>query len=507
MGSSREGGVDLAPDMVRDSSFLITSDLIVIVLGIGTQAILTRGLEQEAYGRWVIIIDILRTVFLMSELGLPSLMLRDLPLNHGLAERLMSRTLRIQMVALLFLLIPVHLMMTLFILPDGDSAWAVSGILLIAALGLSVLSYGQRSGLRALGRADIEAISKIIPAIIMVIGCGIVMFTQSTPLEGFAVVMLISTSSGFLIARIGLSKRLKGLEPNEDEEMPSTWTLVKWAAPFLLAVALIPLASRVDKFVLAGLGPNAFVDVAIYNIAQMVFFAALVAPGALRGALVPVISGYSVSDMSRRREVGVATTYAIWLIPIGLVVGFGVIHLALPVIFPEQYTNPSNPDLQGAVFVATAMLPAWGLAMLSAPWIAEVQAGENGWMFSVIFGVGLVINTVGSLALVPWLGVMGAVWSTILMHLGLLLSAVSISRRTGREVPLNPIIMVGGAMCLLTGLFVLASVDALQRSILVPMSIIILVALWAGGWRPLPPSGLREFFQRRPQSTELSEEA
>ena len=153
------------------------------------------------------------------------------------------------------------------------------------------------------------------------------------------------------------------------------------------------------------------------------------------------------------------------------------------------------------------MLPAWGLAMLSAPWIAEVQAGENGWMFSVIFGVGLVINTVGSLALVPWLGVMGAVWSTILMHLGLLLSAVSISRRTGREVPLNPIIMVGGAMCLLTGLFVLASVDALQRSILVPMSIIILVALWAGGWRPLPPSGLREFFQRRPQSTELSEEA
>ncbi len=507
MRGAKEDGVNLAPDTIRDSSFLITSDLIVIVLGIGTQAILTRGLEQEAYGRWVIVIDILRTVFLLSELGLPPLMLRELPQNRGIAGRLMSRTLRIQMVALLFLLIPVHLLITLFILPDGDQTWVVSGIILIAALGLAVLSYGQRCGLRALGRSDIEAVSKIIPAVIMVVGCGIIMLIQSNSLQGFAFVMLLSTSSGFFIARIGLSKRLRSLESIESGELPSSWTLIKWASPFLLAVALIPLASRVDKFVLAGLGPNAFVDVAIYNIAQMVFFAALVAPSALRGALVPVISSYSVSDPSRRREVADVTTYVVWLIPFGLALGFGVIHLALPVVFPEQYTNPSDPGLLGAVFVATAMLPAWGLAMLSAPWIAEVQAGENSWMFSMIFGVGLLINTVGSLALVPWLGVMGAVWSTILMHIGLLITAVNLSRRTGQSVPLFSITMVGGAMCLLAVIFVLASIDALQRSILLPVSIIIILALLAGGWRPLPPSGLRKIFFRGIQGAELSEEA
>ena len=102
MGGAKEDGADLAPDTVRDSSFLITSDLIVIILGIGTQAILTRGLEQEAYGRWVIVIDLLRTIFLLSELGLPPLMLRELPQNHGIASPLMSRTLRIQMFALQF---------------------------------------------------------------------------------------------------------------------------------------------------------------------------------------------------------------------------------------------------------------------------------------------------------------------------------------------------------------------------------------------------------------------
>ena len=508
MRGSKQGDVDLAPDTVRDSSFLITSDLVVIILGIGTQAILTRGLEQDAYGRWVIIIDVLRTVFLLSELGLPPLMLRELPLKHGIASRLMSRTLRIQMIALLFLLIPVHIMMVLFILPDGDSAWAMSGLLLIAALGLSVLSYGQRCGLRALGRADVEALSKIVPAIIMVVGSTVIIYTQSEPLQGFASVMLLSTSSGFIIARMGLSKRLKELDSSpDDDKLPSSWTLLKWAAPFLLAVALLPLASRVDKFVLAGLGPNAFVDVAIYNIAQMVFFAALVAPNALRGALVPVISGYSPDDPSRRHEVTSLTSYVVWLIPFGLILGFGVIHFALPIIFPEQYTNPSDPNLLGAVFVATAMLPAWGLAMLSAPWIAEVQAGENGWMFSVIFGVGLVINTVGSLVLVPWLGVMGAVWSTILMHIGLLSTAVNISWRTGRQIPLSPIIFIGGAMCLLAALFVLSSIDALQLNILLPVSIIIILALFAGGWRPMPPKGLRDIFLRRSQVKDMSEEA
>ena len=508
MGGVKEDGADLAPDTVRDSSFLITSDLIVIILGIGTQAILTRGLEQEAYGRWVIVIDLLRTIFLLSELGLPPLMLRELPQNHGIASRLMSRTLRIQMFALLFLLVPVHLLMTLFILPPGDSAWAVSGIILIGALGLAVLSYGQRCGLRALGRANVEAISKIIPAVIMVIGCAIVSFALSDPLQGFAFVMLVSTSSGFIIARIGLNHRLKSIESNVDGgTIPSSWTLIKWAAPFLLAVALIPLASRVDKFVLAGLGPNAYVDVAIYNIAQMVFFAALVAPSALRGALVPVLSGYSANDPSRGREVASVMTYVVWLIPFGLILGFGVIHLALPVIFPQEYTNPNDSTMRGAVFVATAMLPAWGLAMLSAPWIAEVQAGENGWMFSVIFGVGLLVNTIGSLALVPWLGVMGAVWSTIMMHVGLLITAVGISRSSGRDIPLTPLIMVGGAMCLLTGLFILASTDTLQHSTLLAVSLLIALALWAGGWRPFPPSGLREFFKRGSQAESSSEEA
>ena len=508
MGYAEKDGADLAPDTVRDSSFLITSDLIVIILGIGTQAILTRGLEQEAYGRWVIVIDFLRTIFLLSELGLPSLMLRELPQNHGIASRLMTRTLRIQMFALLFLLVPVHLLMTLFILPPDNHAWEVSGIILIGALALAVLSYGQRCGLRALGRADVEAISKIIPAVIMVIGCAIVSFTPTDPLQGFALVMLISTSSGFIIARIGLIHRLKSVEMDADGGMlPSSWTLIKWAAPFLLAVALIPLASRVDKFVLAGLGPNAYVDVAIYNIAQMVFFAALVAPGALRGALVPVLSSYSVNDPSRRREIASVMTYVVWLIPFGLVLGFGVIHLALPVIFPQQYTNPDDPTLLGAVFVATAMLPAWGLAMLSAPWIAEVQAGENGWMFSVIFGVGLLVNTIGSLALVPWLGVMGAVWSTIMMHIGLLITAVGISQSSGRDIPLTPLIMVGGAMCLLTGLFILASTDALQRGTVLSVSLLIALALWAGGWRPFPPSGLLEIFKRGHQAESSSEES
>ena len=497
---------DLRPDTYRDSSFLIISDLFVISIGIATQAILTRGLEQAAYGRWIIIIDLLRTIFLLSELGLPPLMLRELPNSRGIADRLMSRTFRIQIIAISCLLIPTYLIVALFILPEHNQTWKMASLILIGATAMIILSFSQRCGLRALGRADIEAFSKMVPAVIMVVGCIIVTTLVENKLIGFATVMLISTSVGLMIAMIGLRGLIKQTQLVESQDVPSVRTLLKWSTPFFIAVALSPLASRVDKFVLAGLGPNTLIDVAIYNIAQMAFLAAIIAPNSLRAALVPVISGLPVDDSSRRKEVLLAMKSSIWLIPIGIIVGIGIIHFALPLVFPPEYIHPDNQDIQGAVFVATSMLPAWGLAMLSAPWISEIQAGKNGWNFSILFGIALLVNTVGSLALVPLLGIMGAVCSTIMMHLGLLITSLIMASRYASNLPLGQIIPNIIAMCVLGGTFILNSIQAVSLPLWSGMILITSIALLIGGWRPFPPTEVLEVLMKKRRKRAFKEE-
>ena len=93
-------------NMGRDSSWLISADIVAVFLALIGQVVLTRTLITEDYGIFIIALDIFATVFLIVDLGLPTILARDGAKNPSLIWPAILRIYKIQAVFFLpFLLL------------------------------------------------------------------------------------------------------------------------------------------------------------------------------------------------------------------------------------------------------------------------------------------------------------------------------------------------------------------------------------------------------------------
>ena len=69
------------PSFGRDSVWLASADVVAVLLAFIGQLILARALMSESYGLFVIAVDLFATLFLLLDLGLPTLLARDGPRN------------------------------------------------------------------------------------------------------------------------------------------------------------------------------------------------------------------------------------------------------------------------------------------------------------------------------------------------------------------------------------------------------------------------------------------
>ena len=110
-------GEERRPQLLRDSVWLTTADLISISAGLLGQVILTHALLSEEYGLFVVLIDAFALMFMLIDAGLPTIITRDIPRARGQARDLVHRTLKIQaFLAAIFL--PIGLFSGFLIWPD-----------------------------------------------------------------------------------------------------------------------------------------------------------------------------------------------------------------------------------------------------------------------------------------------------------------------------------------------------------------------------------------------------
>ena len=67
------------PSFGRDSVWLSAADIIAVFLALAGQLLLARALLAETYGLLIIALDLFATLFLLLDLGLPTLLARDGP--------------------------------------------------------------------------------------------------------------------------------------------------------------------------------------------------------------------------------------------------------------------------------------------------------------------------------------------------------------------------------------------------------------------------------------------
>ena len=65
------------PEMGRDSAWLASADIVAVFLALFGQVLLTRALSTEEFGLFIIAFDAFATLFLIVDLGLPTILARD----------------------------------------------------------------------------------------------------------------------------------------------------------------------------------------------------------------------------------------------------------------------------------------------------------------------------------------------------------------------------------------------------------------------------------------------
>ena len=391
------------PQMGRDSSWLIGSDLIAIFLALAGQIVLTKALLTESYGIYIIALDAFATFFLIIDLGLPTLIARDGANDVSKIWPSIIRVYRLQILCsipfILFAIIGVPLMI--------ENWKEYFGLIVICgAIALvHIASYAPRSGLRAAGQAKLEAWSKVIERAITVVGYYILFSVESTSVTAFAIIFLIGAIGGLAIA-IGLSysilPRDSISESSDWSSLGTAWsdnkTLLIQALPFAITLGVLPYVVRIEKFLVAGeLGVDA---AAIFHVAQLAWLAGLVVPQALRAALLPVLGGVRTDTIKFQSALENSLNLCLGLLPIGLFAGAGIVYFLLPLAFPEQYVDGSLGA--SAVDLFMVLLAGWCLTLLSTPTYTALQAGEKPWKFTIFIGLVVLFALITGYLLIDW---------------------------------------------------------------------------------------------------------
>ena len=390
------------PQMGRDSAWLAGADLVAVFLALFGQVVLTRALWTESYGLYIIALDVFATLFLIIDLGLPTLLARDGP---NAPHRIWPSIVRIY--KLQFKAAIPFLLLACFITPLVSSNWATHFpvMLICAIIALThIASYAPRSGLRAAGEARLEAWTKVLERAITT-GAYLSLYAFGiTSVVGYASAFLFGALSGFLLALWWVKRTVRIYEGDNgvQGELGKDWldnrTLMLQALPFAITLGVLPYVVRIEKFIIsAEMGVD---SAALFHVAQLAWLAGLFVPQALRAALLPVLGKARFSPNRFSREMNASLDVCLGLLPIGIFAGAFIVKGFLPFAFPSQYTDGSLGA--SAVDLFMILLLGWCFTLLSPPTSTALQAGLRPWRFTFFITAVVVFAALLGFLLIGW---------------------------------------------------------------------------------------------------------
>ena len=395
------------PQMGRDSAWLAGADLVAVFLALFGQVVLTRALWTESYGIYIIALDVFATLFLVIDLGLPTLLARDGPNAPHRIWPAIVRIYRLQLKAA----IP-FLLLAIIASPLIDSNWTshlpVMSICALIAF-THIASYAPRSGLRAAGEARLEAWTKVLERAITTAAYLSLYALGITSVVGYASAFLFGALSGFLLALWWVKRTVQVYEGENGTQgdLGEAWldnrTLMMQALPFAITLGVLPYVVRIEKFII---GVEMGVDsAALFHVAQLAWLAGLVVPQALRAALLPVLGKARFSPSDFGREMNASLDICLGLLPIGIFAGAFIAKGFLPFAFPSQYTDGSLGA--SAVDLFMVLLLGWCFTLLATPTYTALQAGHRPWKFTFFIGLVVAFAALFGYLLISWQAPLG----------------------------------------------------------------------------------------------------
>jgi O-antigen/teichoic acid export membrane protein len=345
--------------VIRGAALRILGYLLGTLFAVASAILLTRHLGVTRFGQYTTIISVVTVSGALTDLGMTGLATREYAVRQGLdREHLMRHVLGLRV----FISSLAVLMATAFAIAAGYDATRIIGAA-VAGIGLGLVSVQSTvavpllTTLRLGQTTALELLRQVIWVGLLVIlvasGAGILPLLAATVPAG--AVMLVVTAR--------LARKQMTIRPTIK---PSAWgSLLRDTLTFSLATGVGAMYVFTTQ-ILTSLATNG-VQNGLFAASFRVFIVAAGGAGLLVSAAFPLLARAARDDHERLRY-AVQGLFEAMLI-LGVAAAIAAVTGAKPiieVIAGPHYAGAARPlRIEGAALVASFLLPAWGIALVS----------------------------------------------------------------------------------------------------------------------------------------------
>ncbi len=387
--------------IIRNASYMAAASTTQKVLSFFYFAAIARLLGAENTGVYFYALSISQILSVFLDGGFANYIVRETARDDQQGMRYAEDALGAKLVLMALVSIGIGLMHVLGWLPlDGALLAIAFFVVSMEALQVTLYSY-----LRGLQKIGYEAIAVVLAQMITLAGGITVLATTRSVASLLSVLALASLFH--LFYSVALVRRFTGrwIRPRFDVIAVRSMFAECW--PFALAAVFIKMISYTDTVVLGLYYPKEIVG--FYSIPYKLTYSFQFIPLALIATLYP-----AMSHLYNKKSPDLASVFmeSLRLLVIAsAAIGFGIASIA-SVLVPLMY----GPEYAPAIAVAQ-VLPLVLVVLFAQYPIGALLNGSNHQRFqTAAMGVGMVVNVVANLLLVPRWGMMGAAVASLIAN-------------------------------------------------------------------------------------------
>lgn len=431
-------------------------------LGVVVTALVARALGDAGFGQWSTILVVVQLIAYFTSFGVESVVIREAtadPDNEGewLGALLILRSL---------LSVPAVLLgLVVVLLLQESTAMLVAGVVLLVQTPFNI-----GASLRVTHQLRV---SNWVPMAILTLnsvlwgGAVIFIYVAGGGLVPLAIAM---TATSVLTATLQAIAAVKIARPDLRPSREATMKLARVGLPVGLSGLLILAYARIDQLLVFAIAGSTAAG--LYGAEYRIVEQAHLVPVSVMTTLMPILAAAWTVNRERALRISwLAAEYLTIASLGGLAVSLVVARPVTVLLYGEDFASaaPALPVLAGAfVFICFGYLT--GNLVL----IAGLQR-----RLVVIGLLGLVVNVIGNVALIPAWGFMGAAWMTLATEAVVVIATAVMLRRQLRLTlpPLGRMARVVLAALLLAALLLTADRIDASLAILLPLAALAYPAL------------------------------
>jgi len=398
----------VARKIAYNTVFSTGARIIAVALSLFSLGIIARYLGNEGFGDYSLILSFLYIFNILADLGLYSLLTREISRPDADEKKIASNIFTIRVVALV-----VFLGLAVAVIWFFPYAPNVKLGIVIASFGYLFLSAAQvlMGIFQKYLRIDRAGIADVIGRIVQV---GLVLIFIQLKMGLFAIIMALNISCvvNFFVNWIFAKKYIPfGFA----FDFPFWKKMIKEALPIAASIVLTLIYFKFDTILLSfkfvnSSSANPIIDVGIYNIAYKILEGLIFFPAMIVGLIMPILSKYAFSDVGAYKRTFQKTFDALSVFIVPVVIGLSALSLPIVVLVGGNDFAVSSPILKILSFAVGLIF--WGNLLGSS--IIALNKQKTG---AYIYLAGMTFNIATNLIFIPKYSYFAAASTTVATEL------------------------------------------------------------------------------------------